>query len=197
MFGTAAEDTRRLLRWSDTHHMLEPIDDDGLREFFERYPPRPYRLRNGDDYPLAELEQVGPSDGLWYLNEVPTTAPKATPRRSNQDDGENCHLWVIDERGRPCISEAPLARLGNGKLHHTNLTGGEAASIGGEAWFDEMPRIYLSGSSGRYPPTQPTHLEDAERLFSAVGFEVFSLGWDEETDRPQRVWHGREPAAQE
>ena len=175
--------------------MTEPINDAALREFLKRYPPRPYRHRSGGDYPSAELEQVIPADGLWYLNEVPATAPKGTPRRSNQDDGENCHLWVIDKRGRPCISQAPLPRLGNGELHHTNLTGGEDASIGGEVWFDELPRVYLSGSSGRYPPRQPGHLEDAERLFSAVGFEVFSLGWDQETDKPQRVWRGQEPVA--
>ena len=50
-----------------------------------------------------------------------------------------------------------------------------------------MPRVYLSGSSGRYPPRHPRHLEDAERLFSAVGFEVFSLGWDQETDKPRKL----------
>ena len=92
--------------------MTEPIDDGALREFLQRYPPRPYRRRMGGDYPLAELEQVFPTDGLWYLNEVPAGAPKGNPRRSNEDDGENCHLWVIDERGRPCISQDPLPRLG-------------------------------------------------------------------------------------
>ena len=169
--------------------------DNDLQQFLQRYPPRPYRVR-GDGYPSAELEAVGPSDGLWYLNEVPATAPKGVPRSTHRDDGENCHLWVIDERGRPCISEEPLARLGEGKLHHTNLTGGENASMGGEVWFGEIPRIYLSGSSGRYPPRHRRHLEDAERLFSEVGFDVLSLGWDEETDRPQRVWYGQGLAAQ-
>ena len=172
--------------------MLEPIADDALREFLERYPLRPYQLRDGG-YPSTELEQVSHADGLWYLNEVPATAPRGAPRRSNQDNGENCHLWVIDHRGRPCISEEPLPRLGKGELHHTNLTGGEEASIGGEVWFDEMPRIYLSGSSGRYPPMHREHLQDAERLFSAVGFKVLSLGWDQETDSPKRVWRGQEP----
>ena len=177
--------------------MTEPIDGDALRGFLRRYPPQPYRLCSGGDYPSAELERVSPADGLWYLNEVPAAPPKGIPRRSSQGDGENCHLWIIDQRGRPCISEAPLARLGEDNLHHTNLTGGEDASIGGEVWFDEMPRVYLSGSSGRYPPRHSRHLKDAERLFSDVGFEVFSLGWDLETDTPQRVWLGQEPVAQE
>ena len=172
--------------------MSEPIQDDALRGFLSRYPPRPYRPRDGG-YPPTELERVSHADGLWHLNEVPAAPPSGAPRRSNQDNGENCHLWVIDQRGRPCISEAPLARLGKGNLHHTNLTGGEEASIGGEVWFDEMPRIYLSGSSGRYPPMHREHLEDAVRLFSAVGFKVSSLGWDQETDSPKRIWPGQEP----
>ena len=176
--------------------MTEPLDDGDLLHFLERYPPRPYRRRNGD-YPSAELQLVGPTDGLWYLNEVPDTVPSGTPRMSHQEDGENCHLWVIDGRGRPCISEAPLAHLGDGKLHHTNLTGGEGASIGGEIWFDDTPRVYISGSSGRYPPLHKEHLEKAERLFSAVGFDVVSLGWDGETDKPQRIWLGQGSAAQE
>ncbi len=61
-----------------------------------------------------------------------------------------------------------------------------------EIWFGEPPRVYLSGSSGRYPPRHPSHLEDAERLFRSVGFEVLSLGWDQETDKPHRVWRGQE-----
>lgn len=176
--------------------MIQLCDDNDLQQFLERYPPRSYRVRDGG-YPSAELEAVRPTDGLWYLNEVPPMAPKGAPRSTHQDDGENCHLWVIDGRGRPCISEAPVARLGEGKLRHTNLTGGQNASIGGEAWFGEMPRIYISGSSGRYPPRDQMHLKDAERLFGAVGFDVVSLGWDMETDKPQRVWHGQGPAEQE
>ena len=77
------------------------------------------------------------------------------------------------------------------------LTGGASASIGGEVWFDEMPRIYLSGSSGRYPPNRPSHLEAAEQLFSAVGFDVLSLGWDDDLDRPRRVWRGKRRLGEE
>ena len=127
-----------------------------LREFLERYPPRPYRRPNSDatDYPASELSPVTVADGLFDLNEVPQQASQGAPRLSKGNDGQNCHLWVIDERGRPCISQAPLPRLGPGKLHHTNLTGGGKASIGGEIWFGELPLVYLSGSSGRYPPKE-------------------------------------------
>lgn len=176
----------------DTRRRVTSADAEGiLRDFLERYPPRPYRRRGAADYPAAELATVMDADGLLYLNEVPAQMPKGSPRRSHADDGQHCHLWVIDERGRPCISQEPLHRLGPGKLHHTNLTGGGKASIGGEIWFDNLPSIYLSGSSGRYPPAGRDHLEDAECLFRAVGFDVHSLGWDPEIDKPQRVWLGR------
>ena len=171
-------------------------DEETLCDFLERYPPRPYRRRGAADYPAAELERVTTADGLFCLNEVPKQAPLGTPRQSSQSDGVNCHLWVIDERGRPCISQAPLPRLGPKELHHTNLTGGGKASIGGEIWFGTLPFAYLSGSSGRYPPTGPGHLEDAERLFRAVGFDVHSLGWDPETDSPRRVWLERRSAVE-
>ena len=159
-----------------------------LQGFLQRYPLRPYRHPEDGAYPPIELEPVYPDDGLRYLNEVPAAMPEGKPRIIDDDDGENLHLWVIDECGRVCIAQDPLPRLGDTKLHHTNLTGGGKASIGGEIWVDELPRIYLSGSSGRYPPEHPEHLEDAERLFSVVGFEVESLGWDEEIDKPKRVW---------
>lgn len=163
--------------------------EETLSDFLERYPPRPYRRRGAAAFPAAQLERVTTADGLFCLNEVPKQAPLGTPRQpDDQGDGVNCHLWVIDERGRPCISNAPLNRLGPGELRHTNLTGGSKASIGGEIWFGALPLIYLSGSSGRYPPKDREHLEDAEQLFRAVGFDVRSLGWDPETHRPLRVW---------
>lgn len=177
--------------------MTPESDGEALGEFLERYPPRPYRRRGAADYPAAELERVTAADGLVWLNEVPEQMPRGSPRRSHADDGQCCHLWVIDERGRPCIAQEPLKRLGSGKLHHTNLTGGGKASIGGEIWFGTLPFVYLSGSSGRYPPAGRDHLEGAARLFLAVGFDVHSLGWDPETDKPQRVWLDRRLAVGE
>ncbi len=146
--------------------MTSPTDDYRLREFLERYPPRPYHQQGTSSYPETELEPVGPTDGLRLLNEVPAAAPAGTPRRSHEEDGENCHLWVIDERGRPCISEAPLPRLGSGKLHHTNLTGGRNASIGGEIWFGELPRIYLSGIRLAIPSASRMPNASSKRLAS-------------------------------
>lgn len=163
--------------------------DPALHEFLERYPPHPYRLKEDvDAYPPTQLKPVTHDDGLVLLNGVPAAAPRGRPRGSRDEHGEHCHLWVIDARGRPCISEVPLPRLGDDLLHHTNLTGGGEASVGGEIWFDELPRIYLSGWSGRYPPCDPIHLEAAEDLFRAVGFDVVPLGWDYEADQPMPIW---------
>ena len=172
--------------------MMPHLDDDALREFLERYPPRPYLRRpDGSDHPPTELEPVTAADGLWCLDGVPVPAPQGSPRRSQDDSGENCHLWVIDDRGRLCISEAPVAGLRSDKRKHTNLTGGGDASVGGEVWFGEAAQIYLSGSSGRYPPKNKAHLEEAEVLFSAVGFEVHPLGWDPVAGTPRRIWRGQ------
>ena len=172
------------------HRVTPPGDKETLCEFLKRYSPCPYRRRGSGatDYPASELAPVTVADGLIYLDEVPQQASQGVPRRSDCNDGQNCHLWVIDERGRPCISQEPVPRLGPSKLHHTNLTGGGKASIGGEIWFGTLPLIYLSGSSGRYPPREEAHLKDAEQLFRAVGFDVQSLGWDQETDTALRVW---------
>ena len=169
--------------------MTAALEESALEEFLGRHPPRSYLLKPGiDRYRESELAPVGDDDGMMRLNEIPKAPPLGEPRRSHQESGRNCHLWVIDERGRVGISESPIPRLGSGKLHHTNLTGGGKASLGGEIWFASPEQIYLSGSSGRYPPVGPNHLEEAEQLFRDVGFEVIALGWDEEVNQPQRVW---------
>lgn len=165
-------------------------DDTALQEFLEKYPPRPYQLTGGAQaFPPEQLAQVEEDDGLFLLNDLPPSdVALGRPRQSRFDQGEHCHLWVIDGRGRPCIAERPIPRLGDDCLHHTNLTGGGQASIGGEIWFDKPSRIYLSGGSGRYPPRDHEHLQAAEELFRAVGFEVVGLGWDIDTGQAMRVW---------
>ena len=153
------------------------------------FPVRPFRPRkNGPPYDESELVGVDQSDGMRHLNTAPVEGAfqVGKPRRSNSDDAIDCYLWVIDERGIPSISEAPLKRIGPGRLHHTNLTGGGDASVGGELWFETADALYVDGSSGRYPPSSPAHLAHAVRLFEAAGFTVNSLGWDEETDQAFR-----------
>ena len=173
-------DTRRRVTSADAEEVL--------RDFLERYPPRPYRRRGAANYPAAELATVTDADGLLYLNEVPAQMPKGAHGDPTRMTASIVICGLSTSADGRALSQEPLHRLGPGKLHHTNLTGGGKASIGGEIWFGELPLIYLSGSSRRYPPEEEAHLKNAERLFRAVGFDVRSLGWDPETHRPLRVW---------
>ena len=110
-----------------------------------------------------------------------------TPPRSRDDCGSHRHLWVIDDTGIPYIVEAPLPEL-NGELpKHTNLTAGAPAYVGGELWFSDSSSLYLSGGSGRYPPSNAEHLDDAAGVFEVLGYDVISLGWDADTDSAERV----------
>ena len=92
--------------------------------------------------------------------------------------------------GIPYVLEAPLPFL-NGKLpKHTNLTLGGRAYLGGELWFSDRSSLFLSGGSGRYPPIDAGQLDDAAQVFEYYGYRVNSLGWDDDTDRAERVLKG-------
>jgi len=155
-----------------------------LQQFLSDYPPKPYRPpRTGAQYPEEELVALDDSQ-LTLLNDGPISAshhgvpPKATR------EGRNCHLWVVDERGLPSILERRDQT--EPPYKHTNITGGGAASAGGELWFLTDDQVVISGGSGRYPPESPEHLERITELFATAGFDVTSLGWDAEVGQAQR-----------
>lgn len=160
-----------------------------LETFLLAFPARTYRPRPaGDEYPEHELKPVSEADGLSTLDQSPAHQPElGEPRKSADDSGQNCYLWVIDTRGVPYIAEGPTIGA-KFPFKHTNLTGGGEASIGGEAWFADPSTLYISGSSGRYPPHSAYHLRQAEELIGEAGFTIRSLGWDEETGQPRRIW---------
>ena len=95
----------------------------------------------------------------------------------------------------PYISEhaAVSPPLSLGVCKHTNLTGGQEAHCGGEAWFSSSERLILNGASGRHPPKDQSELQEVVEAFEAAGYEVRSFGWDEEVDRPMRVARGIPP----
>ena len=163
--------------------------DELLNKYRSTYPPQPYvRPSTGSDWPDVELVQVTAEQGLVQLNETAPANPQpGQPRRNHGDNGENCHIWVVDVSGIPCILETAGGRSDDERLRHTNLTGGEAASIGGELWFQDRKTVYLSGASRRYPPRSEEQLNRAVELFQQVGFEVTSLGWDNDLQQPLRV----------
>lgn len=155
-----------------------------LESMLAEFPTHAYAPpRQGGMYPDAELMRVEAADGLRLLNQCPPDGDFTVgrPRQHSGEDAVACYLWVVDERGIPSISEAPVDRIGAQNLHHTNLTGGGNASVGGELWFVARDEVYVSGGSGRYPPASEAHLDRAVGVFKAAGFRVKSLGWDQES----------------
>jgi hypothetical protein len=103
------------------------------------------------------------------------------PSSSNTEESTNTYLWVIDHRGVPYIIDAETTVLEGQRPKHTNLTGDGEAYVGGELWFKTGSFLYVSGASGRYRPISEQQLKDAVKVFEAFGYEVQSLGWDEES----------------
>lgn len=156
-----------------------------LSGFMNRYPPAPPRRvpTNAD-----ELILLSAGDGVLDLD-PPPAASRVT---GNPDDPAARHLWVIWPQGFPYLHErAPDVQvpLASGVAKHTNLTGGNPASCGGELWIDpaNASKLYVNGASGRYGPTTPQQLADAVALIQGLGFSVVSFGWDDDTNLPARV----------
>ena len=155
-----------------------------LDDFRSRYDLRPPEFIGSQ----REAVQLHLNSVLRLLRPAPAMDISiGTPPSSFTDDPTNRYLWVIDERGIPYIIESPNAAIGRKLPKHTNLTGGGDAYLGGEMWFSSTISIYISGGSGRYPPKGECQLEDAARVFNVFGYDVTSLGWNEDTGRAFRV----------
>ena len=157
-----------------------------LREFKKKYP-----LQSPQKHcECHELIRLGCEDGLRLLGAAPADCVLfGIPRTSRCESGENCYLWVVSEHGIPYIIELRISNLGDKKPKHTNLTGGEKAYIGGEIWFENASKFYLSGSSGRYPAYSETQWYDVILMFETLGYEVVPFKWDPETG-PDRYYDG-------
>lgn len=154
---------------------------DDFRRRYESRPPEPDRIRDA-----SETVRIDARDGLRFLEPAPATGVTyGTPPKSSSEK-TNLYLWVIDERGVPYLLEVSIARIGAAPKH-TNLTGGDKAYLGGEAWFESDTALCISGGSGRYPPQNPAQIDEAVKVFESFGYRVASLGWDKE-DGAARRW---------
>ena len=96
------------------------------------------------------------------------------------------HLWAI----MPTVVHHAAEHCSFGqKLHdkvikHTNLTAGRPAHCAGELVLLSASRVVLNGRSGRYGPQSPAELEAVATAFKASGYEVFSMGWDDDANLP-------------
>ena len=109
-----------------------------------------------------------------------------TPPRPGSD-GVYTYLWVIDDRGIPYVLEEARQDLDGQPPKHTNLTEGGGACVGGEMWFQTGGSLWVSGKSGRYGPRRRALLEDSVAVFKSYGYDVQSLGWDDEINRPNLI----------
>lgn len=123
-----------------------------------------------------------PADGLRFLQEAPVSGVElGHPPNHSEGQGYNTYLWVIDDHGVPYLLEISMSNLGGKPPKHTNLTGGKQAYVGGQLWFTNRSRMYVSGGSGRFPPLDEEQLTAAIDVFFSFGYQVTSLGWDSES----------------
>ena len=136
-----------------------------------------------------QVKQMAAEHGLleWVDG---TAAQKATPVPPLLDlhQTQAARLWVVREDDVVHAEEhcAFGAALESGVIKHTNLTGGKAAFSGGELLFLDAETVVVNGCSGRYGPRTEAELHQAVRAFAESGFGVWSMGFDEETNRPAR-----------
>lgn len=154
-----------------------------LEEFMLQYPPKPPKKAHAN---ADEIRLLGASDGVILVGFTPLeTARRSHPNSKGADLAR--HLWVFFPTQSaptiPSIGERTLVTppLESGKVKHSNLTGGGKASCGGELWVDptDARKLYVNGASGRYGPDSERELTDAVSVFSGLGFETVSFGWDD------------------
>lgn len=164
-------------------------DADALMAFRQKHPKRPPAADRITH--LDQVRRLTQTEGVRYLDVAPVSDVMPGHPPSEERAGNACHLWVFDEAGVPFIFEhAPVAHeLNDRAIKHTNLTGGDSAYCGGEVWFAAATtnQVFVSGASGRYRPRAAEELEDAIAVFRDFGFKTTSLGWDPQTNAPQRV----------
>ena len=76
------------------------------------------------------------------------------------------------------------SQLFDGVIKHSNLTAGQAAFCGGELVFLSSDEVVVNGRSGRYGPQSDAELKAAAEAFKASGYEVWTMGWDDDVDLP-------------
>jgi hypothetical protein len=163
------------------------MDFSTFRDVYSAREPAADKIRNDD-----ELMLIPETSGLQFFPDGLNDIRLSEPPRVLGSRG-NTYLWAIG------VDRVPLAieSLDFGKtlqtqvIKHTNLTGGALAHCGGELWFVSENTLLISGSSGRYGPKSDQELSDAVASFKVEGYEVASLGFDEETGFPSTVLVGQ------
>lgn len=167
------------------------MDFPTFRGLYPARAPAADKIKNADEKVL-----IPELNGLQFFAMPIDDIRESSPPRVYGSRG-NTYLWVIGKENVPIALESlDFGRsLETGVIKHTNLTGGADAHSGGELWFISHNQVVISGSSGRYGPKTEQELTDAVESFKAEGFQVASLGFDDETGYPSTVlvgelkWH--------
>lgn len=127
-------------------------------------------------------------DGNTETPEAVVPDERRLPPFSQHDLPNPAQLWVV--RGDDVVYAVEACPFGDahavdGRIKHTNLTGGQPAFSGGELVFLGFGKIVVSGNSGRYGPRSATELRDVAIAFRNAGYTVYSTGYDQEANRAQ------------
>ena len=137
---------------------------------------------------VGDVDQMRPEDGLmcWVDGPVkgPGPEPDGKPGLPKQPDGQ--HLWVVtSEHVLHALEAGDFGKKRQAQaVKHTNLTGGGRAFVGGELVFLNKRTIAITGNSGRYRLRSGKEMAAIERAFVASGYNVWSMGYNQETNRP-------------
>ncbi len=141
-------------------------------------PPRMTTFKSED-----ELRPMQVTDGLKLIPEYASSAElaEAAPPQVSAEMKKAAHLWVVREEDAVHAPEYCKfgAGLAEGRIKHTNLTGGAPAYSGGELiWLGER-EVLVNGCSGRYGPTNAAEMAAAAQAFANAGHRCWSTGYDE------------------
>ena len=135
----------------------------------------------------GDTDPMSPTDGLenWRdggdTNDTPAPAPPVLDGKP-----EESRLWVVMDND---VLHAPeLCDFGSAReaqcVKHSNLTGGQQAYAGGEFVFLDDKTVVLNGCSGRYRIRTLTEMSAIETAFRKSGYRIWSMGWNDDTNRP-------------
>lgn len=136
-----------------------------------------------------QVKQMTANDGLCSWKDGTATArPPSQPPLLDGLQIRAARLWVVRQDDVVHAEEHGTfgAGLESGSIKHTNLTGGAAAFSGGELLFLDDDTIIVNGCSGRYGPRSKDELNLVVQAFLKSGYGVWSMGFDEETNKPAR-----------
>lgn len=155
-----------------------------------------YRSKHQPERPMnsdvprydGDTDKMQPQDGLndWRDGPVAIVQPLPSAQLKLSPDMVHLHLWVVTaNQVLYAIEDCVFGNArGAGVVKHSNLTGGGVAFSGGELFFIDDETIAINGHSGRYRPRSHEEMKDIERAFVGSGYKVWSMGYNEDTNRP-------------